>query len=77
MTSSNTGLINNQVQIESSTNSQGLKDSTNNKGSADVLLLISTGATISYIITVSLIIIALCGVIYIIYKKVFNKRLKI
>ena len=69
MTSSNTGLVNNQAEIELSSNDYGVEDKTKEKGSADVLLLISTGSAISYTITVLTIIVSILGTAYLINRK--------
>ena len=77
MTASNTGLINNQAEIISSSNALGLSDDNNNKGSADLMISIGTGSTVSYFIATLTTIILMSGITYLIFKKRFKLGLKI
>lgn len=78
MTSSNTGLINNQAEIESSYSVYSTdNDKSNNKASADIIIGIKTGAVVSYILLTLTIIIVICGVAYLINKKILKDKIKI
>ncbi len=52
MTTANTGLINNKAQIIKSANSYGIENESENQGSANVIISVSTGALINYIAVV-------------------------
>ena len=87
MTESNTGLINNVAEIESSYNELGVKDSDSTEGNriqgeddmagADVIISVKTGAIISYILITFATIMIVLGISYLIYKKVIEKNIKI
>ena len=77
MTNSNTELVENRAEIEMSKNSLGLVDQTADNAKAEVLLGISTGSVATYIAITLAITLAISGITYIVYKKYFNKRIKI
>ena len=87
MTETNTGLTNNKAEIESTYNVLGIadKDSTpgNNQkneddtGSADILINPSTGATVSYVALTLSTLIVICGIAYLINKKLLTEKIKI
>lgn len=88
MTESNTGLTNNKVAIESSYNSLGIANtagtsienagtSNDSKNSADIIVGVKTGAVVSYVSLTLTIIIAICGVAYLVYKKILLKEIRI
>ena len=73
MTESNTGLVNNKAEIVSSYNENGeesINNTENNMGSADVIISVSTGTAMSYIIiTIAISLIMSTAVYLIIMKK--------
>ena len=75
MTESNTGLVNNKAEITESSNEQGIKDETNDKGSADVIISVSTGALVNYIATTVITLIVLAGLAYLVNKKYLSKKM--
>ena len=78
MTNSNTGLINNQVAIDDSYNTLGINDSDKeDNGSADIIIGIKTGAAVSYVILTFTIIIVICGVAYLVNKKILKNKIEI
>ena len=78
MTNSNTGLINNRVEIDDSYNSLGITETDNSDvGSADIIIGIQTGPAVSYIITIIGIIIVICGLAFFVNKKFIKKDEKI
>ena len=72
MTNSNTGLTNNKAKITSSSNSLGIEDSNkdNEESSADIIITVSTGGVVNYIILITLALAIICGTIYIIKRKI-------
>lgn len=75
MTDSNTGLVNNKAEIAESSNELGIKDETNEKGSADVIISVSTGALVNYVATTIITLIVLAGLAYLVNKKYLSKRI--
>lgn len=75
MTESNTGLVNNKAEIIESSNELGIKDETNVKGSADVIISVSTGALVNYVVTTLITLIVLAGLAYIVNKKYLSKKI--
>ena len=75
MTESNTGLINNKAAIDESSNELGIKDASNDKGSADVIISVSTGALVNYVTTTVITLIVLLGLAYFVNKKYLNKKI--
>ncbi len=75
MTDSNTGLVNNKAEITESSNELGIKDETNDKGSADVIISVSTGALVNYVATTVITLIVLAGLAYIVNKKFLSKKI--
>lgn len=75
MTESNTGLINNQVEISESSNQLGITDETKNKGSADVILSVTTGALVNYVLITLSSVVVLAILAYIVNKKYLSKRI--
>ena len=72
MTETNTGLINNNAQIDEYSNPLGIEDETENKSFANVIISVSTGALISYF---SFMISTLCIIFSIVYL-INRKRIK-
>ena len=85
MTESNTGLTNNKAEIISSYNSLGIPNSTKtekngkttNAGSADTIIGVKTGAAVSYVALTLTIIIAICGLAYLVNKKLLMEKIEI
>ena len=75
MTESNTGLINNKASINESSNELGIKDASNDKGSADVIISVSTGALVNYVTTTVITLIVLLGLAYFVNKKYLSKKI--
>lgn len=75
MTDSNTGLVNNKAEITESSNELGIKDETNEKGSADVIISVSTGALVNYVATTIITLIVLAGLAYLVNKKYLSKKI--
>lgn len=75
MTESNTGLVNNKAEIAESSNELGIKDETNEKGSADVIISVSTGALVNYVATTVITLIILAGLAYLVNKKYLSKKI--
>ena len=75
MTESNTGLINNKASIDESSNELGIKDASNDKGSADVIISVSTGALVNYVTTTVITLIVLLGLAYFVNKKYLSKKI--
>lgn len=72
MTESNTGLINNKAEIISSYNDKGeesTNNSENNIGNADVIISVSTGTAINYLIITIIISLMISTIIYLIIMK--------
>lgn len=79
MTESNTGLINNKAEIISSYNvmgEEGTNNSDNNTGSADVIISVSTGTAISYLIITFMISIVIATIIYLTIMKNIKENIK-
>ena len=80
MTESNTGLINNKAEILSSYDEVG-EESTNNSensmGSADVIISVSTGTVINYLIITILISLMISTVSYLTIMKKMKEKIKI
>ena len=85
MTESNTGLTNNKAEIESAYNSLGIPNTTKqekngkvtNAGSADTIIGVKTGAAVSYVALTLTIIIAICGLAYLVNKKLLMEKIEI
>ena len=87
MTESNTGLTNNKAEINSAYNLLNVDDTDstpgNNKkdeddmGSADVIITVSTGATVRYVALTLSIVIAIAGISYIIYRKFLTEKIEL
>ena len=75
MTDSNTGLINNRAEITESSNDLGIKDESDDKGSADVIISVSTGALVSYVATTVITLVVLAGLAYLVNKKYLSKKI--
>ena len=75
MTDSNTGLVNNKAEIAESSNELGIKDETNEKGSADVIISVSTGALVNYVATTIITLVVLAGLAYLVNKKYLSKKI--
>lgn len=75
MTDSNTGLVNNKAEITESSNELGIKDETNEKGSADVIISVSTGALVNYVATTIITLVVLAGLAYLVNKKYLSKKI--
>ena len=79
MTESNTGLINNKAEIISSYNDKGeeiISNSENNIGNADVIISVSTGTAISYLIITIIISLIISTVIYLIIMKKLKENIE-
>ena len=79
MTESNTGLINNKAEIISSYNvmgEEGTNNSENNTGSADVIISVSTGTAISYLIITFMISLVIATIIYLTIMKNIKENIK-
>lgn len=85
MTESNTGLTNNKAEIESAYNSLGIPNTTTtekngktqNAGSADAIIGVKTGAAVSYVVLTLTIIIVICGLAYLVNKKLLLEKIEI
>lgn len=85
MTESNTGLTNNKAEIESAYNSLGIPNTvttekngkTQNTGSADTIIGVKTGAAVSYVALTLTIIIVICGLAYLVNKKLLLEKIEI
>jgi hypothetical protein len=78
MTNSNTGLINNKAEIDDSYNTLGIAESDKeDTGSADIIIGVKTGAAVSYVMLTFTIIIIICGVAYLVNKKILESKIKI
>ena len=85
MTESNTGLTNNKAEIESAYNSLGIPNTTkqeksgkvSNAGSADTIISVKTGTAVSYVALTLTIIIAICGLAYLVNKKLLMEKIEI
>ena len=75
MTETNTGLINNKAEIKESTNLLGLNDEKRDIGSADVIISVSTGTVVSYVISTITTFIIIAALAYFINKKYLSKRI--
>ena len=79
MTESNTGLINNKAEIVSSFNAMG-EESTNNQenniGSADVIISVSTGMAVNYLIISIMISVIMGTIIYLSIMKKIKENIK-
>ena len=75
MTDSNTGLVNNKAEITESSNELGIKDETDEKGSANVIISVSTGALVNYISTTIITLVVLAGLAYLVNKKYLSKKI--
>ena len=84
MTESNTGLINNKAEISKAYNTLGIEDidskfgnkqgNEDDLGSADVIISVSTGAVISYVV-VTLSMIIIIGIVTLVgSKKIVNNK---
>ena len=87
MTESNTGLTNNKAEIESAYNNLGIPNTnttttekngnTQNAGSADTIIGVKTGAAVSYVALTLTIIIVICGLAYLVNKKLLLEKIEI
>lgn len=85
MTESNTGLTNNKAEIDSSYNKLGIPNTTTtekngktqNAGSADTIIGVKTGAAVSYVALTLTIIIVICGLAYLVNKKLLLEKIEI
>ena len=85
MTESNTGLTNNKAEIETAYNSLGIQNTTTtekngkttNAGSADTIIGVKTGAAVSYVALTLTIIIVICGLAYLVNKKLLLEKIEI
>lgn len=75
MTESNTGLVNNKASIEETSNDLGAKNESKDKGSADVIISVSTGALVNYISTTVITLIILAGLALLVNKKYLSKKI--
>ena len=75
MTENNTGLINNTAEITELYNNYGLTDSSENKGSSDLILSIKTGQVATTIGIILIIVIIISGVTYIVSKRVLRRSI--
>ena len=75
MTDSNTGLVNNKAEITESSNELGIKDETDEKGSANVIISVSTGALVNYVATTVITLAVLLGLAYLVNKKYLSKKI--
>ena len=75
MTDSNTGLINNKAEIIESSNELGIKNESEDKGSANVIISVSTGALVNYVTTTVITLIVLAGLAYLVNKKFLSKKI--
>ena len=78
MTESNTGLTNNKAEIEEYYNSQGVIDENSSQyddiSGADLIISVSTGIAIRYIIITLLISLTIATISYVIIKKVIKEN---
>ena len=72
MTEANTGLINNKAQITESSNTKGIDMEKQSTGSANVIISVSTGAMINYIVIVvaTFIMLSLGAFLFVNYFKI-------
>ncbi len=78
MTSSNAGLVNNQASIESSYSPEGIDlNDSDDESSADVIIGIKTGGIVSYTVLTLTIIIIICGIAYLVNKKLLKDKIEI
>ena len=75
MTDSNTGLVNNKAAIAETSNDLGAKNESNDKGSADVIISVSTGALVNYVATTVITLIILAGLAFLVNKKYLSKKI--
>ena len=76
MTETNTGLVNNKAGILETGNDSGAENKSNESGSADVIISVSTGALINYILITFGALTMLIGIAFIINKKIFERSIK-
>ncbi len=74
MTEGNTGLVSNEVEITESSNELGIKNKTQEKGTANVIISVSTGALINYVATTIITLIILGLFAFLVNKKIINKN---
>lgn len=80
MTESNTGLTNNKAEIKDSYNSLGVPNSNTkdtNVGSADTIIGVKTGTATSYVTLTLTIIIIICGLAYLVNKKLLMQKIEL
>ena len=70
MTESNTGLTNNKAEITSTSNEQDIDNESKDKGSADVIISVSTGALVGYVGLTLTILVVLCVGAYLINRRI-------
>ena len=75
MSNANTGLVNNKAEITESSNELGIKDKTNDQGSANVIISVSTGALVNYITTTIFTLVVLAGLAYLVNKKYLSRKI--
>ncbi len=75
MTDSNTGLVNNKASIEETSNDFGAKNESKDKGSADVIISVSTGALVNYVATTVVTLVILAGLALLVNKKFLSKKI--
>ena len=79
MTESNTGLVNNKAEILTSYNSTGREGTGNSEttvGSADVIISVSTGMAINYLVITLIISLAFAIIIYLTIMKKIKEYIK-
>ncbi len=72
MTEGNTGLVSNEAEITESSNELGIKNKTQEKGTANVIISVSTGALINYVAT-TIITLIILGLFAFLVNKKFQK----
>ena len=85
MTESNTGLTNNKAEIESAYNSMGVPNtkidtnegSTEKEESADAIIGVKTGTAVNYVVLTLTTIIIICGMAYLVNKKLLIDKIEI
>ncbi len=74
MTEGNTGLVSNEAEITESSNELGIKNKTQEKGTANVIISVSTGALINYVATTIITLIILGLFAFLVNKKIINRN---
>ena len=75
MTETNTGLVNNKASIQETSNNLGIENESKEQGSADVIISVSTGALVNYVLATIISLTVLIGLALIVNRKYLTQKI--